>query len=124
MKSNDIVCMAKIDSGFNSVAEFVIAVVDADGKLHQYAGRDADIAADLIEIVQTGESMSEAIRKQQAQEERDNAMERGDTPEMGRLPEWRDNRSGSRLPIPAGQEGASPSLPPARHIGRPDETAK
>jgi hypothetical protein len=106
VKTSAVVALQARETGYNSPGEFVIACVDTKGVLHQYSGENSGIAAELISICQTGDSVTKQRLQQEAMQSQLEAHERGDTPEMPRHTEW---RRGAVVPLVP--PGADP--PPA-----------
>jgi hypothetical protein len=109
MKTEELVALQSAENGRNRPGEFVLGAVDARGVLCQLAGVDEEIAAELVSIARSGASIeAQRLAKQQIEDER-LALERGDTPEMARQPEWKQPRPPrTALQIPAGEKLPDP----------------
>lgn len=94
MRSQEVVALQSRESGQNVPNEFVIAVVNPQGVLKQYAGVDAHIAAELLGIIEEGCALvirapgSEAreIMEEQAQGEVPEQMARNISERYGTAP--------------------------------------
>jgi hypothetical protein len=116
VKSSSVVVTATMDTGANRAFEFLLAVVDERGVLHQYCGTDPEIADELEEIAETGTSRALALLRTAKSQEAATARERGDTPEMPRHTE-------GLTPKPRRVDGPGPQIAPAVHVSDPEVPA-
>jgi hypothetical protein len=84
MRAESVTVVANRDTGANQPFEFIIAVADENGVLHQYSGVEEEIATELISICKTGRSVYDQQMNTAFNLAQDEARERGDTPEMPR----------------------------------------
>src|ERR1700677_1983718 len=115
MRSQEVVALQNRETGYNTRFEFVIAVVDDRGVLHQYSGVDQEIATELVAVCRSGSSTYAQQLIVARRKEEEAARERGDTPEMPR------NQEGTRFgPAPgAGLDAPKPLVSGVRPVEQP-----